>query len=615
MITSTHDSVVAESPARSVESVPPTTDSDDDRRGADILVGLIAGRDVPATTLKTLRGVWRDLSRFLAPRPQATRQAECSRWLNSLPAGEANRIQSAITAAQGRLGGLEAAPAPWGPPRLPGSVPVPAAAFPLDTLPDALAQLVNHGVAIVQAPPDYFAAPALGLAGIAIGLSVVLRVANTWNERADLAIAVTGPPGTRKSAPLKLLSSPLSEIDAELRDQYREAVADYEHLVEHWTTEKAAAKKGGHDPGPKPIQPVHGHLTLDDCTQESIARIHSDNPRGVGVIMDELSAWIASLNAYRSGKGADRQFWLKVRSGSLIKVTRKGSDDPIVLPAPMVPVVGCMTPSGLPAMCGGPSDGWADRILFACPDPADAPPRRFTEEDVPQHLIDAWRAAIRRLFGRPMVESEGRPRPYYVRFTPAGKARWATFINEHAAESESPEFDPSLAGAHSKLEGYCARLALILSQLRWAYDPAFDSAHPSVPPDVDELDVQGAVRLVHYFANHLQRVRAQLSGGDGLIPPDALAVLAWVRRHSLTRFTANQVNEKLGRFRRAPERRAAALQWLTERSCIRPLPTPPRTGPGHPPTPEYEVNPLLGTRAVYSPDSINPDNSPEDSIS
>jgi hypothetical protein len=166
---------------------------------------------------------------------------------------------------------------------------------------------------------------------------------------------------------------------------------------------------------------------------------------------------------------------------------------------------------------------------------------------------------------------------------------------------ESPDFDDSLRGPWSKLEGYGARLALILSQLRWAYDP---TAGPA-PPDVDARDVDGAALLVRYFAAHLRRVRAEVAGAAEAIPGDARAVLRWVRRHGLDSFTASQVNEQFGRFRGRLDRRDAALEWMVDHECVRPRPAPIRTGPGRPQTQAFDVNPHLSGRAINSGNSIN----------
>lgn len=491
---------------------------------------------------------------------------------------------------------------PWGPPMV--GEQVAAVPFPVDVLPPGLADLVREASRAIQAPADYFAAPALGIAGGAIGLSVALRVNSTWTEGPDLSLNAIGGPGTRKSVGLRLMARPAYAIDKELREKYIRERDEYKKLKREWDAKaRATGKDMVADLGAEPDPPAHGHLTLDDTTREAVTHVHSQNPRGIISIQDELAAWVASMNLYRSGKGDDKQFWMKVRSGSLVKVTRKGNPEPLIIVRPMVPVVGCMTPSSLPAMGEGPDDGWLDRICFAYPDDSEFPDRGYTEDQVGDGVIDAWEAAVRRLWGRSMpVDDAGQARPFYVHLTDGARARWKQWVDAHYAEQREPEFDKFLAGPWSKLEGFTLRFALILSQLHWAYDP---TARQDRPPDVDRQDVEGAARLAAYFKVHFRRVKAELSGDAGGLPEDARAILEWAERNGKRRFTENEVNMALGRFRRKPEDRAVAVRQLVDHSCIRRRPDPPRAKGkrGRGPSPSYDVNPALtaGWRAVNTP--------------
>ncbi len=469
-------------------------------------------------------------------------------------------------------------------------------AFPLDALPLSLAELAAEGAAAFGCPPDYFAAPALALAGGAMGRSVELSVNSTYTEAADLTIAVVGPPGSKKSPALRVMLKPFFEIDRELRDVYLQEKETYKRQLREWEARKKGADKAA-ERGDEPVMPTHGHLTLDDTTRESVCQVHAQNARGVVVAMDELSAWVASLNAYRSGKGDDRQFWLKVRSGSLVKVTRKGAPEPLVIHRPMVPVVGCLTPSGLPDIAHGRDDGWMDRILFAYPEAGDAGRSGYIDKQIDPDLLDAWEGAVRRLRGRPMNEEKiGHPRPFFVHMTKEARASWAAFVNAHHAEQRQPGFDESLIGPWSKLEGFTLRLALILSQLRWAYDATSEGQRA---PDVTTQDIEGAVRLSAYLKSHFRRVRAELSGAESREAEDGEEILKWAAREGRNSFSANQINEAMGRFRGNLKRRDAALAWLRSRSAIRPLPAPIRDGPGRSPSPVFEINPRI-RRSGYS---------------
>ncbi len=96
-----------------------------------------------------------------------------------------------------------------------------------------------------------------------------------------------------------------------------------------------------------------------------------------------------------------------------------------------------------------------------------------------------------------------------MRLTPEGKAAWVTFYNEHALEHT--ELTGELSAAWSKLEGYAARLALVVHCVRWAAnDPTLAD-----PDAMDEMSIGAGVRLSRWFGNEARRVYAMLSESDG----------------------------------------------------------------------------------------------------
>lgn len=459
--------------------------------------------------------------------------------------------------------------------------PLPPEPFPLDALPIHLADLCREGAEAMQCPPDFFGAAALALAGATLGLSVNLTLTSTWIEAPNLYVAIVGPPGSKKTPAIKLMSRPLYRIDAELRDEYRRDATRYQEDQREYEAQK---RKG--NPGAPPIAPIPVQITMDDVTREALAHIHSENPRGLAVILDELTAWVASLDAYRGGKGADKQFWLKANSGSLVKVSRRGTRDAIVIPHPCLTVVGGLTPGMLPGIRDNDrDDGWLDRILFAFPDPTYRS-KRWVERNVPDDLIQGWSDAVQRLWNRPMQLDGPHPRPYFIRMTERAKASWVEWFDAHNAEQDDPEFPAHLRGPWSKLEGFTARLALILSQLHQAYDP--EGGGP--PRDVDILDIRGARKLSHYFKAHFRRARAELSRRPGDESEESKAILRWIKAEHLTTFSGRDVSRHFHRFEEVDRMRA--LAWLCSRNVIRQRATEPQPGKvGRKPTFTYDVNP------------------------
>jgi hypothetical protein len=67
------------------------------------------------------------------------------------------------------------------------------------------------------------------------------------------------------------------------------------------------------------------------------------------------------MNQYKAGgKGADRQFWLKVWSNAPVKVDHKSRKVPAIISDPWVSVVGSIQPEILPELKVGRNDGMID---------------------------------------------------------------------------------------------------------------------------------------------------------------------------------------------------------------------------------------------------------------
>lgn len=448
----------------------------------------------------------------------------------------------------GSIGVVEVSSEEWEPPT--EREPVEPVMFPLDVFPVELQDLCRSASEALQAPVDFFAATALAFAGGAIGRSVCLKVTNTWEVSSNLFLAIVGGPGSKKSPALKMMAGPLYRIDSELREQYLEEKREW-------------AERDPKNRGPEPI---HHHLTLDDATREAFAKHLAENPRGVILVKDELVSWVAALNAYRQGKGDDKQFWMSLNTGSLIKVTRKGSPEPIYVPHPFAAVVGCLPPGMIHQIRNNHTDdGWLDRILFAYPDPAPRA-RTWTRVVIPEELLARWEQALRILWGRPLLvdDIEARPRPYFIRMTAQGEAQWAKFYEAHHADQCSLDFPQALLGPWSKLEGFTLRFATILAQIHQAYDPT-RSKH--LPADVDALDIWGATRLTDYFKTHFRRARELLSGRPETLSDDAWSVLSWIQKENLESFTARDVGRKFSRF--GARAREEALRELMDERIIR----------------------------------------------
>ena len=326
---------------------------------------------------------------------------------------------------------------------------------------------------------------------------------------------------------------------------------------------------------------------------EVLPAILADNERGLIMIRDELSAFVLGMNQFKGGKGNDRSNALKIWSGDRILKDRVNHENnaPIRCPHPSLTIAGGLVPDMLGELLDprGRADGFIDRFLPVFPDPL--PVADWSDHGIPEDLAAGWRALIARLWIRPMDFKDGRSVPHVAYLSPKGEARWVEHYNAHCAEMNAPDFPPYLRGPWGKLREYAGRLTLILTLLHHAADPTAD---PSVVPKVGPRRVDEAWRLIGYFKSQTRRIHVAISFGPSDGATRAVkAILDWIRDGRRATFTESEISQAR---RWIGADLADALSFLIGRGAIRPLPAP-QPGPkgGRPPSPGYDVNPLLLT--------------------
>jgi hypothetical protein len=235
----------------------------------------------------------------------------------------------------------------------------------------------------------------------------------------------------------------------------------------------------------------------------------------VAVVRDEISGWVGSLDQYRGGKGSDRQQFLSLWSGGVIKADRKGGAT-VYVEHPVACVVGGIQPdlAGVLHDEAKRRDGFVERILPVVPDVGvaswtDAAPTTDQSRDV----LTAFRSLDR----PPSADraSDGLPGGA-VNLSAGAKATFVAWFDENAALIANA--DGLAAGFYSKLPAHVARFALILHAL-W---------HPDDPRVMlDSARMQDAIELGEFFRAHIGRFLAQLNAAT---PPGSAGLDARIVR-------------------------------------------------------------------------------------
>ncbi|MDG3006081.1 DUF3987 domain-containing protein [Paludisphaera mucosa] len=474
-------------------------------------------------------------------------------------------------------------PEEWPPLRL-GELPS-VESFPVDVLPPPAADLVLEGASAIGCPIDFLGVPLLAVAAGAIGRSASLKLKDGYFVGACVFAAPVGPPSDGKTPALKAVSAPLRAIDEVLALEHSQA-------IERWKEEYERPGPDGKKQSKPPAPPRPRRIDVDDVTMEALPLILADNPRGLVMVRDELTALVMGLNQYKGGKGNDRAAVLKIWSGDALKKDRVAHEnhEPIRCPHPMMSIVGGLPPDMLGEIVDGKgrADGFIERFLFAYPDSLPVP--EWSNAGVPEVVAEGWRQVVGRLWSRPMNYKDGRDVPHVAFFTPAAAAAWRRSYDAHSVEMNSSDFPPTLRGAWGKLRDYAGRLALILELLHHAADPTADE---SAVPDVGERTVEDAWRLVAYFKSHARRVHSVAhSGCEGPEAKALNALVAWLREKGMASF--NERDAKKAREWITPDDLSKALVRMVKANVIRPkdLP-PPGSAGGRPKSPAYDVNPAL----------------------
>ncbi len=368
--------------------------------------------------------------------------------------------------------------------------------FPVEALPKPVAKLVQEGALEIGCPPDMVGLPLLVVMGSAIGNSRTINVRGKWNESACLWATVVARPGDKKTPGANLALKPAHMVGKRLRNEFRKQHDDWRKQMRLYNADVKRAKGDNYDVGPEPLEPTLKRTVVNDTTLEQLMVILDGNPRGVVQYRDELDGWFRAMDQYKTGKGADRQTWLELWSSSPVAVDRKGSQESIALDRPFVSLYGTIQPEVLPEL-GDRKDGLLDRFLYAYPERV---PRSWSDHEISdeseRQILELYEA-LRNL---EMERDEfGEPVPKRVHFTPEARELFKQIFNEHDSEMNALGFPEQLEGPWAKLEGYFARITLLLAIMRNTLEGSTDER-------IEQGDVLRASVLLDYFKSHARKV-------------------------------------------------------------------------------------------------------------
>lgn len=240
-----------------------------------------------------------------------------------------------------------------------------------DFLPEAFRPWLQDAAELIGVPLEAVAVPAIVAAGNAVGRTIGIipkRHDTTWKVHPNLWGALVGRPGTKKSPAINAALKPLRHIENTLAAAFDADSAGREAERERLQLERDAKRghlkrvlEGKGKPGEtidelqKAMAELQEQLdavpeaprrhVVNDPTVEKLGEILRDNPRGVLLLRDELSGFLATFT--KPGREGDQDFYLEGWNGNQPYTTDRIQRGTIRIPHVTVGVFGSIQPGRL----------------------------------------------------------------------------------------------------------------------------------------------------------------------------------------------------------------------------------------------------------------------------
>jgi len=346
--------------------------------------------------------------------------------------------------------------------------------FPVDILPKCLGQFIETVSNSMMIDPSLVALPALSALASAIGNSRRIKLKNGWTEPSIIWTTVIAESGSTKSPPFEAVMQPLRE----------------------WQ------------------DCDKGRTLTANATIEAIAKVLSENPRGMILARNELSGWFASFGEYKSGPFGDVSTWLELNEGKSIVVDRVANGT-LKIARSNVSVSGTIQPSILATVLKPEfrQNGLLARFLLAAPHEKE---KVWTEHDIPDSASQEWRDLIWSLLA---ITDE---KELLLGQNQEAKEMFIDFYDlYHKQRKALPVEASDMKAAYPKLIAYAARIALVLQMVRYVGEGG--------RADIIEAEsMAAAIKLVEWFKNETMRVYGLLAGAKKQAQEESL--LDFIRR-------------------------------------------------------------------------------------
>lgn len=401
--------------------------------------------------------------------------------------------------------------------------------FPLDELPDVLAEFCREVSASVGCDASFPALTVLAVCASSIGTARQVCLKRGWFAPCVLWTVLIGESGTQKSPPFRMAMKTLNARQADDVLGFNKQMVAYNAESQNYTREARLFKNAGGDgkPPQAPAKPTRRRCVMSDSTIEGLAPILQENPRGVLMARDELSGWLAGFDRYSSKKGgasSDVPKWLEIYNCEPITIDRKTGEDRdrfIYVKRPSVSISGGIQPAIL-ARCLSDEfkeNGLQSRLLMTYP------PRgmkQWRDDELSDATEQRYAQMVQDLFLlQGELDSAGEPRAATLTLSSEGRALFRAYVNRTGLEQSA--MHGAAAAQWSKLEEIPGRLAILIHSVRQVTTGVKDFWK------IDGDTMRRAIALSEWFKTETLRIGRVLRESQTL--REARHLGAWIQDH------------------------------------------------------------------------------------
>lgn len=469
--------------------------------------------------------------------------------------------------------------------------------FPVQALPDAIANMVEAVAEATQTDPAMAGTSALSVLSACTGGHAEIEVRPGWREPCNLYTATIAAPGERKSAVQMAMARPLLDVEQQLVDKGMAARLEAETrkqvATEAAVKQRRSAASATDDKDAALADAIGAAMIADSIEVPPIPRIVADDvtPEAAGTLLAEQGGRLAIISAEGGifdiiagryqGNVPNMDLWLKGHSGDPLKVDRKGRP-PEYVRRPALTLGLMIQPAVLNTIAANRQfrgRGFLARILYSYP-VSKVGRRKIAAPPADDQAVQVYEDTVGGLAAG-MAGWQGDPAVLMLTVT----AKQAIQMIEEAVE-------PSLAGDGelaaladwgSKYVGAIARIAGIIHLAQHGPDKG-----PKTP--VDAATIVAAHRIGDYFK--ACAINAFSEMGTDHVTADAIYLLERIGRLGEDEVSERDLHAASSRARfRTKADLMPALDRLVDHGYLAPMPDAKPTG-GRPASPRYKVHPL-----------------------